>query len=68
QSPVPSNYQTTLQNFANLGVDVQITELDIEGSGSAQASNYERVVKACLAVARCAGITVWGIRDTDSWR
>uniref|UniRef100_UPI0005272984 endo-1,4-beta-xylanase n=1 Tax=Saccharothrix sp. NRRL B-16314 TaxID=1463825 RepID=UPI0005272984 len=33
QSPVPSNYQTTLQNFANLGVDVQITELDIEGSG-----------------------------------
>ncbi|NUT99330.1 MAG: 1,4-beta-xylanase [Saccharothrix sp.] len=68
QSPVPSNYQTTLQNFANLGVDVQITELDIEGSGSAQASNYERVTKACLAVARCAGITVWGIRDTDSWR
>jgi endo-1,4-beta-xylanase len=68
QSPVPSNYQTTLQNFANLGVDVQITELDIEGSGTAQAQNYERVVKACLAVARCAGITVWGIRDTDSWR
>ncbi|WP_442974202.1 endo-1,4-beta-xylanase [Saccharothrix sp. NRRL B-16348] len=66
QSPVPGNYQTTLQNFANLGVDVQITELDIEGSGSAQASNYERVVKACLAVARCTGITVWGIRDTDS--
>ncbi|MBB5803931.1 endo-1,4-beta-xylanase [Saccharothrix ecbatanensis] len=68
QSPVPGNYQTTLQNFANLGVDVQITELDIEGSGTAQAQNYERVVKACLAVARCAGITVWGIRDTDSWR
>jgi endo-1,4-beta-xylanase len=68
QSPVPSNYQTNLQNFANLGVDVQITELDIEGSGSAQASNYERVAKACLAVTRCAGITVWGIRDTDSWR
>src|SRR5688500_5497575 len=31
-NPVPSNYHTTLQNFANLGVDVQITELDIEGS------------------------------------
>ncbi|OKI18504.1 endo-1,4-beta-xylanase [Saccharothrix sp. CB00851] len=68
QSPVPSNYQTTLQNFANLGVDVQITELDIEGSGTAQAQNYDRVVRACLAVTRCTGITVWGIRDTDSWR
>ncbi|HET6707321.1 PHB depolymerase family esterase [Amycolatopsis sp.] len=67
-SPVPSNYQTTLQSFANLGVDVQITELDIEGSGTAQANNFRTVTSACLAVARCTGITVWGIRDTDSWR
>ncbi|MEV7038223.1 PHB depolymerase family esterase [Amycolatopsis sp. NPDC051061] len=67
-SPVPSNYQTTLQNFADLGVDVQITELDVEGSGTAQANNYRTVTQACLAVARCNGMTVWGIRDTDSWR
>ena len=67
-SPVPSNYRTTLQNFADLGVEVQITELDIEGSGTTQADNFRTVTNACLAVARCAGITVWGIRDTDSWR
>jgi endo-1,4-beta-xylanase len=67
-SPVPSNYQTTLQNFANLGVDVQITELDIEGSGTAQANSFRTVTQACLAVSRCNGLTVWGIRDTDSWR
>ncbi|GAA3754504.1 endo-1,4-beta-xylanase [Micromonospora maritima] len=67
-SPYPSNYRTTLQNFAALGVDVQITELDIEGSGSAQATTYANVVKDCLAVSRCTGITVWGIRDSDSWR
>ncbi|GAB3149876.1 PHB depolymerase family esterase [Amycolatopsis stemonae] len=67
-SPVPSNYQTTLANFASLGVDVQITELDIEGSGTTQANNFRTVTNACLAVARCTGITVWGIRDTDSWR
>ncbi|GCE77456.1 endo-1,4-beta-xylanase [Cellulomonas biazotea] len=67
-NPVPSNYHTTLQNFADLGVDVQITELDIEGSGSSQAQQYQGVVQACLAVARCTGITVWGVRDSDSWR
>ncbi|MBP2335655.1 GH35 family endo-1,4-beta-xylanase [Saccharothrix coeruleofusca] len=67
-SPVPGNYQTTLQRFADLGVEVQITELDIEGSGQTQAENFRRVTQACLAVARCTGITVWGIRDSDSWR
>jgi endo-1,4-beta-xylanase len=65
---MPSDYQANLQRFADLGVDVQITELDIQGSGTAQANTYASVVKACLAVSRCTGITVWGIRDSDSWR
>jgi endo-1,4-beta-xylanase len=63
---VPGDYQANLQRFADLGVDVQITELDI--SGSNQANVYATVTRACLAVARCTGITVWGIRDSDSWR
>ncbi|MGW4871909.1 endo-1,4-beta-xylanase [Streptomyces chartreusis] len=67
-SPVPSDYQANLQRFADLGVDVQITELDIEGSGTAQANNYTNVVRACLAVSRCTGITVWGVTDKYSWR
>jgi endo-1,4-beta-xylanase len=62
----PGDYQANLQRFANLGVDVQITELDI--SGSNQANAYAAVTNACLAVSRCTGITVWGIRDSDSWR
>ncbi len=64
-SNYPSNYRTTLQNFANLGVDVQITELDIR---NAPADAYRNVTNDCLAVPRCTGITVWGIRDSDSWR
>ncbi|MBO0926228.1 endo-1,4-beta-xylanase [Cellulomonas sp. zg-ZUI199] len=64
---VPSDYQANLQRFADLGVDVQITELDIE-QGSNQANAYRQVTEACLAVSRCTGITVWGVRDSDSWR
>ncbi|WP_291811955.1 endo-1,4-beta-xylanase [Cellulomonas sp.] len=64
---IPSDYRANLQRFADLGVDVQITELDIE-QGSNQANAYRQVVEACLAVSRCTGITVWGVRDTDSWR
>ncbi|HEX7308375.1 endo-1,4-beta-xylanase [Lentzea sp.] len=62
----PSDYQANLQRFANLGVEVQITELDIAGSN--QANAYGAVTRACMAVRACTGITTWGIRDTDSWR
>ncbi|MFJ6442253.1 endo-1,4-beta-xylanase [Streptomyces sp. NPDC091649] len=64
-SPYHSNFRTTLQNFAALGVDVAITELDIQG---APAATYAAVTNDCLAVPRCLGITVWGVRDSDSWR
>ncbi|MFE1440143.1 endo-1,4-beta-xylanase [Streptomyces sp. NPDC058739] len=64
-SPYNSNFRTTLQNFAALGVDVAVTELDIQG---APASTYASVVNDCLAVSRCLGVTVWGVRDSDSWR
>ena len=61
----PASFQTTLSNFAALGVDVQITELDIAQS---PANAYANTMRACMNVARCTGITVWGIRDSDSWR
>ena len=61
----PASFGTTLSNFAALGVDVQITELDIT---TAPPTAYANTVKACLNVSRCTGITVWGIRDSDSWR
>ncbi|MGW2701668.1 non-reducing end alpha-L-arabinofuranosidase family hydrolase [Streptomyces sp. NPDC001340] len=61
----PASYQTTLSKFAALGVDVQITELDI---AQASPTAYAGAVQTCMNVARCTGITVWGIRDSDSWR
>ncbi|MFJ7158491.1 non-reducing end alpha-L-arabinofuranosidase family hydrolase [Streptomyces sp. NPDC101118] len=61
----PTSFRTTLAGFAALGVDVQITELDI---AQASPTHYANTVGICLSVARCTGITVWGVRDSDSWR
>ncbi|KAA2252246.1 1,4-beta-xylanase [Solihabitans fulvus] len=61
----PGTFQTTLSNFAALGVDVQLTELDI---AQASSTAYTNTTRACLNVPRCTGMTTWGIRDSDSWR
>ena len=71
---VPSSLQQNIQRFADLGVDVSITELDVRMALPAdstklaqQAADYKSVLNACVAVTRCAGVTVWGFADSDSW-
>jgi endo-1,4-beta-xylanase len=71
---LPSSMQTNLARFAGLGLDVAITELDIRMRTpfssrklSQQATNYQTVVNACLAVTRCVGMTTWGVTDKYSW-
>jgi endo-1,4-beta-xylanase len=64
-SSYPSNFRTTLSSFAALGVDVQLTEVDVTNANTTQ---YQNLTADCMAVPRCAGITVWGIRDSTSWR
>lgn len=71
---VPSSMRQNIQRFADLGLDVAITELDIRmqtPSDSSklqqQADDYTTVVNACLAVSRCVGVTVWGVDDGHSW-
>ncbi|MFI2430363.1 endo-1,4-beta-xylanase [Streptomyces sp. NPDC018693] len=71
---VPSSMQQNIQRFADLGLDVAITELDIRMQLPAdsakldrQKADYKAVTAACMAVSRCVNLTVWGFTDSDSW-
>ncbi|KAH0608225.1 uncharacterized protein H6S33_002277 [Morchella sextelata] len=71
---VPSTLATNWASFASLGVDVAITELDIRMTTPSdatklaqQATDYGTVVKACVSVPRCVGVTIWDYTDKYSW-
>jgi endo-1,4-beta-xylanase len=71
---IPSDMQANMQRFANLGLDVAVTELDdrIQLPASSanltqQASDFSKVVQDCLNVSRCVGVTQWAVGDADSW-
>jgi endo-1,4-beta-xylanase len=63
-----------MRALARLGVKVEITELDvalplIAGPNrlAKQADLYRRVAAACGRVRACTGLTVWGLRDPETW-
>ena len=71
---VPSSLLANMQRFAALGVNVAVTELDdrIQLPASTanlnqQATDYATVVRDCLQVSRCVGVSQWGVGDADSW-
>ncbi|NUR28971.1 MAG: glycoside hydrolase [Catenulispora sp.] len=71
---VPSSLQANMQRFADLGLDVAITELDDRMTTPPSSQNLQQqatddanIVKACLAIAHCVGITQWNISDAGSW-
>lgn len=64
--------EATLRRFATLGIDVEITELNVhtwrfDGDRAArlerQRAVYSDVSEACAAVPACTGLTVWLFTD-----
>ena len=66
--------QNNLQRFADLGLNVAETEVDVRTTlpvtsveQSAQDAGYSQSLQACLAVRQCISYTVWGFGDAYSW-
>jgi endo-1,4-beta-xylanase len=73
--PPQAELTAVLRSFAQLGVHIEVTELDVQAAGSAplaqrlaaEARIYAAVGAACHAVAACSRVTTWGVTDAASW-
>lgn len=65
-----ASFKLNMARFAALGVELQITELDVAVGKQAfarQATIYGDVVGACVAQPACTAIQTWGFTDAHSW-
>jgi endo-1,4-beta-xylanase len=60
-----AGFKAALKSLCAVVPECAVTELDIV---NAKPEEYALVVKACLEIENCVGVTVWGVRDSDSWR
>ncbi len=67
-----SGFKENMQRYADLGVDIYITELDIRIPANTtakleeQRQAYYEVVKACLSQPNCRSILMWGLDDANA--
>jgi endo-1,4-beta-xylanase len=74
--PTAEQFASNMQRLVELGLEVNISELDISACGDgavderlqAQAERAYEIVQACMNQPACNFITVWGISDQYSWR
>jgi endo-1,4-beta-xylanase len=70
-APTAAEVAQNMQRFADLGVQVFISEMDVNGcagySLDQERAQYHDIVAACVAQPACAAVTVWGITDKFSW-
>lgn len=72
--PDPEQVRKTIERFQELGLEVRMTEMDVayreeeapENIETKQAEYYREIFRTCLE-AGVDSLTVWGVRDSDSW-
>jgi endo-1,4-beta-xylanase len=73
---MPVQMQQNIQRFVDLGLQVAITEMDVQVAMvsedtserlATQRSIYHDVVAQCLAVNGCSSISFWGFTDKYTW-
>ncbi len=76
QIPTYDEALTNFQRFDSLGVEVHVTELDVntfylDGTAAEkeaqQAAIYGDIVQACVDSTVCDSILIWGFSDPFSW-
>ena len=67
------SFAKNLDRFAKLGIELQITELDVRLSDStptslaAQAKLYGEITTVCVQQTACKALQTWGFSDKHSW-
>jgi endo-1,4-beta-xylanase len=69
-----NDFAKNLQRFADLGLEIYVTEMDVRVSSNpssselqTQASYYKNIIEKCMAQPAVKGIQVWGFTDKYSW-
>ena len=64
-----SQMTTCLNDYATLGLDIYISELDIKGGGteSGQSAKYQELFPVMWNHASVKGITLWGYIEGQTW-
>ena len=74
--PKPQDVLANMQRLAALGLEVQITEMDVkiqadarsmQAKLDAQSTIYRDMLSTCLSVIKCTAFVMWGFTDAHSW-
>jgi endo-1,4-beta-xylanase len=74
--PDPQQVAANIKRLNDLGLEVQITEMDVkigDGTGTreerlaAQAKVYQDMMQVCLDAENCTAFLLWGVTDRYSW-